>query len=142
LIYFDSSLVVRLYFRESGWRDVAARVNSLDEPLPLVFLHDIEVVNAFHRGVYEGAVSPKQRDASLELFASDIADGLYRRIALDLGALTKRAVEISETWTAKMGGRSLDVLHVAAAENIGAGRFLTGDIRQRKLARAIGLATS
>jgi predicted nucleic acid-binding protein len=42
-------------------------------------------------------------------------------------------------WTAKLGTRTLDILHVAAALSLRAEAFHTFDERQRKLAKAAGL---
>jgi predicted nucleic acid-binding protein len=43
---------------------------------------------------------------------------------------------------ATLGVRTLDSLHVAAALELGAGRFWTFDDRQTRLAEAEGLATA
>ena len=51
----------------------------------------------------------------------------------------KRAGEISRTQTPTLGCRSLDVIHVATALELGLRHFVTFDDRQRKLARATGL---
>jgi predicted nucleic acid-binding protein len=129
---------VRLYVREPGWREVALAVENISEPLPLVFLHELEIANALHRAVFEKLVDREQRTASLALFERDVKIGLYRRIALDSVDLTHRALEIVQDWTAKLGVRSLDILHVAAAQAVGATRFATADRRQQRLARAVG----
>jgi hypothetical protein len=44
--------------------------------------------------------------------------------------------------TARLGARSLDVLHVAAALELGLRRFVTFDVRQQRLARAVSLAAT
>jgi len=44
-----------------------------------------------------------------------------------------------ERHTEKIGCRTLDVMHVASAMEFGANRFISGDQRQIKLARAAGL---
>ncbi|MGH7728012.1 MAG: hypothetical protein ACREM2_04360 [Vulcanimicrobiaceae bacterium] len=82
-----------------------------------------------------------QCDEVLALFARDREDGLFHRMALGTAAITKYSIEVTGRWTAKFGVRSLDVMHVCAAVAIGANRFLTGDGRQRRLARAAGLTT-
>lgn len=131
---------MRLYVREHDSSEVVAIVSKLREPVPLVFLHEIEIANALHRCVFEERLARKQCEAATGLFRQDIDAGLYRRTAIDVTALTKQAVEISEAWTARDGTRALDVLHVAAAKILGANRFLTGDARQRQLARSVGLS--
>jgi len=51
----------------------------------------------------------------------------------------KRAAEMSRQHTRVFGTRSLDVLHVASAVELGLRRFVTFDERQQKLAQAAGL---
>lgn len=46
---------------------------------------------------------------------------------------------ISMAHTIKLGVRTLDILHVAAARVLGAERFLTFDLRQKALANAVGM---
>jgi predicted nucleic acid-binding protein len=141
VIYFDSSLLVRLYVREAGWTEVVEAVSDASEPLPIVFLHELEIVNAMYRAVFEKLIDREQRAASLELFRDDVRTGLYRRFTLDLPDLTHRALQIVQGWTEKLGVRSLNVLHVAAAQAVGATHFATADARQRKLAHAVGFPT-
>jgi predicted nucleic acid-binding protein len=53
--------------------------------------------------------------------------------------LYETAENLSETDTAKLGVRTLDLLHVAAALNLSATAFLSFDARQFALAMAAGL---
>jgi hypothetical protein len=54
-------------------------------------------------------------------------------------ATLTRAAEISRAHTAALGCRTLDVLHVATALELGLRVFVTFDRRQRQLAKATGL---
>jgi len=49
------------------------------------------------------------------------------------------AIRLSRHYTAKLGTRTLDVLHVALALGLQPGVFFTFDRRQWKLAKAVGL---
>ncbi len=49
---------------------------------------------------------------------------------------------LARTYVAKLGTRTLDSLHVAAALELKAERFWTFDERQAKLAKAVGLKVS
>ncbi|HEY3074203.1 MAG TPA: PIN domain-containing protein, partial [Burkholderiales bacterium] len=51
----------------------------------------------------------------------------------------RRAADLSLEYTADIGCRSLDVLHVACALELGLPNFLTFDLRQRRLVRSVGL---
>jgi predicted nucleic acid-binding protein len=48
-------------------------------------------------------------------------------------------MDFSRAHTPKLGTRSLDVLHIACAVELGLCQFLTFDVKQRKLAVACGL---
>jgi predicted nucleic acid-binding protein len=47
--------------------------------------------------------------------------------------------ELSRKHTPKLGCRSLDVLHVASAIELNLRYFVTFDLRQQQLAKAVGL---
>jgi len=50
-----------------------------------------------------------------------------------------RAERLAVQFTREMGGRAMDILHVATALHLGSRHFLTLDALQAKLARAAGL---
>lgn len=50
-----------------------------------------------------------------------------------------RTNQLSAMYTAEDGCRTLDILHVALASSFGCRRFITGDERQMRLARRVGL---
>lgn len=65
--------------------------------------------------------------------------GLYRQADLLWRATLNRAAALSRAYSAKLGTRSLDVLHVASALELDLRSFLTFDSRQQELASAVGL---
>lgn len=70
-----------------------------------------------------------------ESFAQHQASGVFR--AAPLGSeVWETTVTLSRRHTAKLGVRTLDVIHVAAALVLKADIFYAFDKRQRKLARA------
>jgi len=56
-----------------------------------------------------------------------------------LPEIYSRAELLAENHSADLGTRSMDILHVAAAERLNCSHFLTGDRRQARLAEAVGL---
>jgi hypothetical protein len=82
----------------------------------------------------QGAAALKKR-----LFLDDVANGIFTVMPIPASALYQRAVELANRHSAKLGTRSLDLMHVAAALLLGAGTFLSFDERQRKTAKAEGL---
>jgi hypothetical protein len=57
-------------------------------------------------------------------------------------AVLRKAQRLSEHYSATLGTRSLDILHVTAARSARARHFLTFDARQAALARRAGLTVS
>jgi uncharacterized protein len=74
--------------------------------------------------------------ASLE---EDCTEGRYVPVDILSRATLRRAGELSRRHTAATGCRSLDVLHVATALELGLPYLVTFDRRQRQLARTTGL---
>ena len=59
--------------------------------------------------------------------------------AADWAGIFSEAIRLAEQYTPSIGCRSLDILHCAAAKVLGASEFVSGDLRQGKLATAMGL---
>ncbi len=68
----------------------------------------------------------------------DCATGVWALTGFPEAAFTKGAA-LARSYVAKLGTRTLDSLHVAAALELQAERFWTFDERQAKLAKAAGL---
>ena len=101
-------------------------------------LGELEVVNAFGLRVFRKEVSAAQAQESITDFEKDLRDGVFR-----LGRLEEpffdRARQLSLQTTAKLGTRTADLLHVAAALELGADFLYSFDQHQRKLAQAVRL---
>ena len=89
---------------------------------------------AVHRKIIgsEDARALDDLNADIRAGRLSLADALWRR-TLDLAA------ELSERHTARLGTRSLDVLHVATAITLGMKQFVTYDERQGALAKVVGM---
>ena len=68
----------------------------------------------------------------------DCATGVWALTGFPEATFTNAAV-LARTYVAKLGTRTLDTLHVAAALELKAQQFWTFDERQAKLAKAAGL---
>lgn len=69
----------------------------------------------------------------------DLSDGLLVHYAMPWTDALRKAEHLSADHAERIGSRSADTLHVAAALLAGAKRFLSFDKRQRELAKAAGL---
>lgn len=139
--YVDSSVFVASYLAEP--HSAAARRSVAAEPqVPFTALHHLEVRNAFRLQVGRKRITREESEAVLRHLEQDIAAERLRLTPLDLYAVFERAEELSARHTARALCRSLDILHVAAALELGCGRFVSFDARQVKLAGAAGLRTT
>jgi predicted nucleic acid-binding protein len=106
--------------------------------LLITTLCQLETVNALGLRVFRKQISSRQAEASLSDFARDLRDGIFQLRTLPEPAF-ERARQLSRELTAKLGTRTADVLHVAAALELGAEGFFSFDGQQRKMAEAAGL---
>lgn len=99
---------------------------------------ELEVVNALALRVFRKQISAAQAAASMEAFENDLRGGVFRLRTLPDTAFEK-ARELSRQTTAKLGTRTVDLLHVAAAVVMEVDCLYSFDEQQRRLARAVRL---
>jgi len=83
---------------------------------------------------------PDRRQAALMKLAAHIERGVFRTAEMS-ATVYETARSLARRHTAKLGVRTLDILHVAMALELGAPSFYTFDRRQSRLAQAEGLVT-
>ena len=93
-------------------------------------LHRLEIVSAIRR---------KQALKALQTLRADLRSGFYLQPPLDWSKVFQRSHRLSRKHAKKLLVRSLDLLHVALALELGTSEFLTFDDRQRQAASAKGL---
>ena len=101
-------------------------------------LCELEAVNALQLRVFRKEISPAQARSSSSAFEKDLREGIFQLQPLTEQAFEK-ARQLSRENTAKLGTRTADLLHVAAALDLRADRLYTFDQQQRKLAQALRL---
>jgi predicted nucleic acid-binding protein len=137
--YADPSALLKLYLHEpesaamSEWR---TRTNGA---LPLTPHGHLEISNGISLAAFRKTISAKACDDALASFDEDLHEGRYVHVDVLWRATLRRAAELSRNHTRSIGCRSLDVLDVATALELGLRDFLTLDRRQQRLARAAGL---
>lgn len=140
-IYVDTSFLISLYSADSNSKAAAAlMVGSSDEHVISTF-GELEAINALQLRVFRKEISPPQAKASREDLAKDLRSGVVRLMALPDLAF-KRAQTLSEKITSRLGTRTADLLHVAAALEMEADCLYSFDQQQRKLAQAVRLKIS
>jgi len=137
--YADTGFLCSLYAPDAHTARAARRMQRQALPLPITWLHQLELRNALRLRVFRREITARERDASLNMMLADLAAGALAGAAPDLGETMIEAERLSALHSERLGTRSLDVLHVAAAVVLGRQEFLSFDRRQANLARAAGL---
>jgi len=138
-IYADTSFFVSLYLPDRHSEEAERRTASKPR-LWFAPLHRAEWMHAIAQHVFRKEISASEaRQAQAEL-QSDLGSGLWLRIDLP-ESVWDTCAELARRHGSRLGMRTLDSLHVAAAVELGANAFWTFDERQARLAEAVGLAT-
>jgi predicted nucleic acid-binding protein len=132
--YFDTGVLVKAYVFETGTPEALALIKRVKPPIPLTHLHGIEIRNALRLKCGRKEITEAEMKASLHLFQDDIEAGRLERAAYELAGLFQRAELLSSKHASLTLARTLDILHVAAALEIGCKEFISFDKRQRNLA--------
>jgi predicted nucleic acid-binding protein len=141
MIYLDSSVLFSVQGRDSNTFAAVSLLQSASEPLVLTPLCEVEFINALSLRIFRNVTSHAQAQASASDLELNLRNGVYQLVPFPEAAFT-RAKVLAQTITPSIGVRSADLLHVAAALEIGARSLYTFDIKQHKTARAAGLAVN
>ena len=138
--YADSSFLLSLYSADAHSQSAAALVGQHKPVFCLTPFAEAEFTNAVELGVFIKRYTAREARAVRDHFISHIRFGVFRVHDFPPEAYVL-AGTLSRRYTAQLGTRALDVLHVASALILKAEVFFTFDPRQHKLARAEGLRT-
>lgn len=139
MIYWDTSVIIKLYFREADSHLVVRNAKAFDRSIPLTLLHKLEMTNALELKRFRGELADSQLRHITALISRHEEDGVFHRPVVALPDIFGRAIDFSRRFTHTIGSRSLDVLHVAAASLLNSEGFFSNDYRQLELAGSAGL---
>lgn len=137
--YADTGFIVSLYKAETTSTVAAATMGQLQAPVWLSPLGELELHNAFQLAVFRGEIDTTSALRKKQLFAEDLAMGVFVILPVPAATLYSKAIELAGRHSATLGTRSLDLMHVAAALILKADLFLSIDERQRKAAETEGM---
>jgi predicted nucleic acid-binding protein len=137
-VYVDTSFLVSLYSPDANSAAAARAMQAFPADRFVTAFGELELVNALGLRLFRKEIAAAQAKSSWKDFESDLRDGVFHLRALTELAF-ERALRLSRQTTPRLGTRSADVLHVAAALELSVDRLYSFDERQRKLARAVRL---
>lgn len=134
--YADTGFVVTLYKLESTTIRAAAMMAKQKKSVRISQLGEIEFINALHLAVFRKEITQQEAALKKRLFEEDIANGIFTISPVPAASLFSKTAELAERHSARIGTRSLDLMHVAAAILLETEIFFSFDERQRKVAKA------
>ena len=137
-VYVAPSFIVSLYSPDANSAAAARTMQAFSAQRFVTTFGELEVINAMGLRVFRKEVSPAQAQSSLLEFEKDLRDGVFQLRGLP-DSILERARQLSGQTTAKFGTRTADLLHVAAALELGVDCLCTFDLHQRKLAQTLRL---
>ncbi|MGH2365181.1 MAG: type II toxin-antitoxin system VapC family toxin [Chloroflexota bacterium] len=140
-IYTDTIILGSVYLTDeanSAWITEVELTGT--DPVVTSQLTDVEMAGLFRRAHDDGRVTEPEMHSLLRRYATDTADDGPIAVLKLTPALLQRAVGL----ILRVGARSPDVIHLAAAAQLGeqtgeSVALLTADIRQARAARTLGL---
>ena len=138
-IYADTSLLVSLYVTDAHSQEAHRRVAHRPR-IWLTSLHRVEWAHAIAQHLFRRALTSQEAAQIYTDFEADRASGVWLEAGVP-DAAYETAVQLAKHYGPRLGVRTLDTLHVAAARELGALEFWTFDQQQKKLAEAAGLTT-
>jgi predicted nucleic acid-binding protein len=137
-IYVDTSFLVSLYSPDANSVLASRTIQSSVGERFITTFGELEFLNALELRVFRKESNLAQARASRDDFIQDLRDGVFQLRGLS-DQIFDRARELAQQTTSKLGTRPADLLHVAAAVELGTDYLYTFDLQQRKLARALRL---
>jgi predicted nucleic acid-binding protein len=139
-IYADTSFFVSLYLPDRHSEEAERRM-AASQATWFSLLHRAEWMHAVSQHVFRKEISAAEARGVQAELQKDLGSGLWLRVDLP-ESVWDTCAELARRHGSRLGMRTLDSLHVAAALELAAKTFWTFDERQAKLAAAVGLQTS
>jgi predicted nucleic acid-binding protein len=137
VIYFDTSYLVRLYYRDAGWE--LARSLAATDGIACSLHGKAETVAAFHRKWREGSLSGPGWRALLSEFKKECAAGAIHWPPVSPAVIT-RASAAYATLAPSAWLRAADAIHLACAAENGFKEIHSNDGQPRAAASHFGVA--
>ena len=137
--YVDPSALLKLYLHEPESRAMSTWRTRARAPVMVTHHGRVELTNAIALAVYRKLIDERIFQAAMAAVEDDFETGRCLQADIPWRATFSRAAELSRRFSPTLGTRTLDILHVASAIELGFRHFLSFDERQLNLARAAGM---
>ncbi len=117
--YADPSALLKLYIHEPASAAMSAWRSRTKGALPVTPHGRLEIVNGSCLARFRKIISAEALSDAIASFDEDLAESRYVDADILWRATLRRARELSRAHTPALGCRTLDVLHVATAIELG-----------------------
>jgi predicted nucleic acid-binding protein len=138
-IYFDTSVLLKLYSAEEDSLRAVALVESYGSPICFGGLQHAELRNALHRKCARKEISRQELKRALRNLQSDIDQAVLQPPEINWREVFAEANGLTDKYALSTQCRTLDTLHVATALKLEVASIGTTDERQKSLALKAGL---
>ena len=138
-VYSDPSALARLFVHQPGSKEIHEWRRRISGSLSVTHHGRTELVNAIALAAFRKDISIEAAETSWSALDQAFESGAFKQADLLWRAALNRAGELSRRYSAQIGTRSLDVLHVSCALELQTKHFLSFDERQIALAETVGL---
>jgi predicted nucleic acid-binding protein len=139
IVCCDTSFLFSLYSRDSLTQRAVALARQLRQPVVVSILNEFELENSIRLSIFRKTIHSVEAAAMFADYAADKSLGKVVLVTCDLPDVLTQAKGLSVAHSQGGGHRAYDILHIAAALRLGATEFVSFDMNQRKLAKAVGL---
>lgn len=139
MVYADTSILASLLMSDSNSEKAMELTSVQCVPLLLNRLLKLEVCNAIRLRVADGDVDESMAAESWDKFEGMERSGFCAVREPDWDRVMRRSIGMSRAHSSEKRTRTFDIVHVAAALEMGSKEFWSFDKRQRALALEVGL---
>ena len=139
--YLDSSFLFSLYANDANSQAAFAEMARVPSAFVISTLTELEFLNSLELWLFRKRLSGAQADRVRVAFEQDLESAVYTEVELDPRVFRDTRKLILQ-FSASVGCRTADILHVSAALAAQCDKMYTFDLRQRDLARRVKLPTN
>lgn len=141
MISCDTSFLFSVYGNDANTSRAHEHLKKARASIVVSAYNGFELENALRLAEFRKLITSGDGERLIQQYRQDIDDGRIVEYPCNLAETLKKAHQLSASHTAERGHRGFDILHVAAALEMGATEFLTFDRNQSRLAQVVNLKT-
>jgi predicted nucleic acid-binding protein len=141
VISCDTSFLFSVYGNDANTSRAHEHLKKARASIVVSAYNGFELENALRLAEFRKLITSGDGERLIEQYRQDIDDGRIVEYPCNLAETLKKAHQLSASHTVERGHRGFDILHVAAALEMGATEFLTFDRNQSRLAQVVNLKT-